>query len=215
MSAMASLAFVLLLLCDVHLLAGSRLRALIRTVAYQGVLLACLPLLLPQEVISATHLWLLAIGVGLIKGVIVPRLLVDALRSTDTDREVQPLVGYNISLLLGVGMLVLSVWVGGLPALAPVTRWPLMAPVAVFTLLAGLFLVVSRRQALTQGLGYLVFENGIYAFGMSALPEQHLLVEMGVLFDLVVGVLVMSLMVSQLNRDLGHSDVSRLHELQG
>ena len=55
----------------------------------------------------------------------------------------------------------------------------LIVPVAFFTIMSGLFLIVSRRKALTQVLGYLVLENGIYAFGVALVDKQPLLVELG------------------------------------
>ena len=207
--------FVLLLICDIRLLAGSRLRALIQTVALQGVLLATLPLLLDGDGLSAIHVQSLAAAVALIKGWVIPRSLQRALRATDAHREVEPWFGFNLSLLVSLVILAASVAIGHSIALPGTHAHPLLAPVAFTTLLSGLYLVMARRQALTQVVGYLVFENGIYAFGVVVLHSQPLLVEMGVLFDLVVGILVMGLVVFQLERRLGHSDAGRLDRLRG
>jgi len=206
---------VLLLICDIRLLAGSRLRALIQTVALQGVLLATLPLLLEGGGLSTAHVQSLAAGVALIKGWVIPRSLRRALRETDAQREVEPLFGFNLSLLVSLVILATSVWISHGVAFPGAVKYPLLTPVAFSTLLSGLYLVMARRQALTQVVGYLVFENGIYAFGVVVLHDQPLLVEMGVLFDLVVGVLVMGLVVFQLERRLGHSDAGRLDRLRG
>ena len=56
----------------------------------------------------------------------------------------------------------------------------LIVPTALFTIFTGVFLIVARRKALTQCLGYLVIENGIYCFGVAAVGEVPALVELGV-----------------------------------
>jgi hydrogenase-4 component E len=55
---------------------------------------------------------------------------------------------------------------GRLPLPVP-AKSSLVVPLALFTSMVGLFAVISRRKALTQILGYLVMENGIYAFGLA------------------------------------------------
>ena len=63
---------------------------------------------------------------------------------------------------------------------------------------------------MTQALGYLVFENGIYGFGIAVAGEAPLLVEMGVLLDLFVAVFVMGIIIFHIQRDFSHIDVDRL-----
>ena len=215
MTPLASILFVMMLACDLRLVAGSRLRSLIQTVALQGVVLAGFPLLLPRGGISLEHAAALALAVAVIKGVVIPKLLLRALHSTSTQREVQPLVGYNLSLLVALALLLLSAWLAQQIALTRANVPLLLDSVAFFTLFCGLFLVMARRQALTQIVGYLVFENGIYAFGVALLDQQALLVEMGVLFDLVVAILVMGLVVLRMEEQLGHSDSGLLRRLRG
>ena len=87
---------------------------------------------------------------------------------------------------------------------------PLLVPTALLTGLTGLFLVVARGKAIVQALGYLVFENGIYAFGLAIAHEEPLLVQLGVLLDLLVAVFVMGIIVFRIQRDFEHIDVGRL-----
>lgn len=80
-------------------------------------------------------------------------------------------------------------------------------------MLVGFFLIVSRRIALSQVLGYLVLENGIYILGVALVHEQPFLVELGVLLDVFVGVFVMGIMMFHINREFDHIDVHRLAKL--
>ena len=74
-------------------------------------------------------------------------------------------------------------------------------------------LIVSRRKALTQVLGYLVMENGIYAFGVGLVPGTPVLVELGILLDVLVAVFVMGITIFHINREFEHLDTSRLTTL--
>jgi hydrogenase-4 component E len=87
-------------------------------------------------------------------------------------------------------------------------------PVALTTILCGFLLIVSRRQALSQVVGYLVLENGIYIFGTALAHEEPLLVEMGVLLDVLVAVLVMGVAVFHISREFHHIDVDQLSQLK-
>ncbi|HSV94053.1 MAG TPA: NADH-quinone oxidoreductase subunit K, partial [Desulfobacterales bacterium] len=86
--------------------------------------------------------------------------------------------------------------------------------VALFTTAVGLMVIVSRRKAVTQVLGYLAMENGIYAFGMAFAIQEPLLVEMGVLLDVFAGVLVMGIAIYNISREFDHIDTDRLTALK-
>jgi hydrogenase-4 component E len=90
----------------------------------------------------------------------------------------------------------------------------LIVPVAFFTIMSGLFLIVSRRKALTQVLGYLVLENGIYAFGVALVDKQPMLVEMGILLDIFVAIFVMGIAIFHINREFDHIDTDKLSGLR-
>ncbi|PJC48561.1 MAG: hypothetical protein CO035_02865 [Candidatus Omnitrophica bacterium CG_4_9_14_0_2_um_filter_42_8] len=69
-------------------------------------------------------------------------------------------------------------------------------------------------KALTQIIGYLILENGIYFFGSILLGEQPLLVELAVLLDVFVAVFVMGIAVFHINREFDHIDTHKLSELK-
>ena len=116
---------------------------------------------------------------------------------------------------IGVVMLAASFGLGAHLPLPASSVPALVVPVAFFNLFSGLFLIIGRRTALTQVLGYLVMENGIYAFGMTFVSRQSMLVELGVLLDLAVGVFVMVLLIFHISRQFEHTDVDRLNHLKG
>lgn len=90
-----------------------------------------------------------------------------------------------------------------------------MIAVSLFSIMVGLFMIVARRLAITQVLGYLAMENGIYTFGLAFAEKEPLLVEMGILLDVFVGVFIMGIMIYHINREFDHIDTDRLSELKG
>lgn len=157
---------------------------------------------------------ILALASTGLKGIAFPWLLSRALRDAGVRREIEPFVGYNLSLLIGTAALAASLWLSArLPRPNPEVS-SLVVPVALFTTMAGLFLIVSRRKALTQVLGYLVLENGIYSFGVGLVEGTPMLVELGVLLDLFVAVFVMGIAVFHINREFDHIDTDRLTALK-
>jgi hydrogenase-4 component E len=89
-----------------------------------------------------------------------------------------------------------------------------LVPVALFTTMVGLLVIVGRKKAVMQALGYLVMENGIYAFGLAFAVEEPLLVEMGVLLDVFVAVFVMGIAIHHISREFDHIDTDRLSALK-
>jgi hydrogenase-4 component E len=204
---------ILLFLTNLRLLGLSRLGASIRTVAVQGVLLGLLALAAHAGDLTA-HVLALAVGATVLKSIVFPRMLFRALREAKVRREVEPFIGYTMSLLASAVMLAVSLWVGArLPLLAS-ARSSLLLPVALFNILVGLFVIVSRRKALMQVLGYLVMENGIYAIGVALAHDAPLLVELGNLLDIFLAVFVMGIAIFHINREFDHIDTDRLATLK-
>jgi hydrogenase-4 component E len=196
------------------LLGTSRIGACIRWLSFQGIVLGLVPLILHEDGISLRAV-LLSGGNIAMKGVVFPWLLLRIRARAEFSREVDPFVGYIASILFGILALTLSVWLGleMKPALA---RAPFaMLVSSIFLILVGLFLIIARKKALMQVIGYLVLENGIFLFGVITVVGTPLLVELGVLLDAFVGVFVMGIAVFHINREFGSMDIDRLTALRG
>ncbi|MBI2931203.1 MAG: hydrogenase [Planctomycetes bacterium] len=214
MSLLIESAMVLLVLTNLTLLGLSRLRSCIRVVAVQGIVLGLLPLAAHADDL-APRIILLAGGTVALKGFVFPWMLLRALRVANVRHEVEPIVGYTLSIVIGIAGFGMSLWVGSRLTIPGAAAPPLVLPVALFTILVGLFVIVSRRKALTQVLGYLVLENGMYAFGIVLVGEIPMLVELGVLLDVFVAVLVMGIAIYHISREYDHIDVDELDALRG
>jgi len=213
MTAILDAILILLLLTNLRLLGSSRLNVCIHTVAWQAVLLGILPVISHGGALTGRVAMIALVSTALKAGVL-PWLLRKAVRKANVLREVEPILGFTTSLLVGVVLLGVALHVGARLPQPNTAASPFLIPVALFTMMVGLLVIVSRVKAITQVLGYLAMENGIYAFGMAFAIEEPLLVEMGILLDVFVAVLVMGIIIHHISREVDHIDTDRLSMLK-
>ncbi len=193
-------------------LASSRLPSVIRAAAAQGMILGVLPLLAEAE--FHWMVGLVAVGTVAVKGFVIPGLLRRALRAASIDREVEPLIGYVPSLLLGAGAMIAAVGLAGALPLRPEHAGSLLVPGSFATIVSGLLLLIGRTKAIVQVCGYLILENGIYLFGLLLIQSTPLVVEAGILLDLTVAVFVIGIIVDRIQREFDSLDTRKLTVLR-
>jgi len=216
MHAWLELTVVLLILANFRMLGTSRVNVCIQVVAGQALLLAVAALLANLGNLTPQLLIMVAVSTVLKAGV-MPAMLRRAVRESGASREVEPFIGFTTSLLAGAALLGLCFYLAAALDRATLTTMPgsgLLIPVAMFTIITGLLVIVSRRKAVTQVAGYLTMENGIYAFGMAFAIREPLLVAMGVLLDVFAAVFVMGIAIYHISREFDHMDTDRLAELK-
>ncbi len=193
-------------------LASSRMPSIIRIEAAQGMVLGVLPLLLEPE--SSALVMAVAAAVVGVKGFVIPGLLRRAMRAANIDREVEPLLGFVPSLLLGAAATVGALALGLALPLMPEHAQLLLVPGAFATVICGLVLLMGRTKAISQVCGFLMLENGIYLFGLLLLGSTPLLVEAGILLDLTVAVFVIGIIVDRIQREFDTLDTRKLTALR-
>lgn len=189
-------------------LGSSRLPGIIRTIAVQGVVLGVLPLLIEPG--FGWMVALLALVTVAVKGFVIPTLLRRAMRTARIGREMEPFIGFVPSLLLGAVGTVAAVAVAHTLPMRPGDEGTLIVPGALASIFAGFILLVGRGKAISQVCGFLILENGIYLFGMLLLRSMPLLVESGILLDLVVAVFVIGIIVDRIQRTFDSLDTRKL-----
>ena len=203
---------VLVVLLGVGVLAASRLATSIRLVAAQGVLLGLLPPLLHHG-FGNLHLMLFATGAIAVKAGLMPWLLMRAMREAEIRREAEPFIGFSASLILA-GLLVMGAFLLAEELPVPTGGALLLVGSALATLALGALVMVSRKKAVTQVLGYLLLENGVYLFGQTLTGTVPVLVELGILLDVLAGVFVMGIAIFHINRAFDHVSVPELTALR-
>jgi hydrogenase-4 component E len=203
---------ILALAVNFFALGVSRIRAVVSAVAFQGIVLGILPLLLHGE-IGFRGITLVIVAIAL-KGFIIPWFLIHAMREADIQHEVTPFVNYMSSLLLAaVGTGLALLFSSTLP-LAEEHTHLLIVPASLATVWTGFLLLTTRKKAIMQVLGYLVLENGIFLFGLLLLQAMPFLVEIGVLLDLFTGVFVMGIIIHHISREFSSLSTEHLSELK-
>jgi len=193
-------------------LGSGRLPAIIRVMSVQGVVLGVMPLLLEYSFDWVVAL--VALVTVAVKGFVIPSLLRRAMRTAKIEREDEPLIGFVPSLLLGAGGTIAAIAGARMLPLLPEHAGTLLVPGAMASVMTGLILLIGRVKAISQVCGYLILENGIYIFGLLLIHSTPLLVESGILLDLVVGVFVIGIIVDRIQRAFDSLDTRKLTVLR-
>lgn len=205
MQALGELLVILLILLNFRLLGTSQLGTAINTIAIQALVLCAFPILTAPAMPGVWTMVMVGLAI-VIKAGVLPTLVRRAMNDTGVVRELEPLVGYGFSVFIGAGILVLSVLAAQPLRVPGGATAQLLVPGTLFTILTGLFLIVARRKAITQVIGFLAMENGIYMFGVTFAVKEPWLVQAGVLLDVFAAVFVMGIIIHRINREFDHID---------
>ncbi|MFA4943275.1 MAG: hydrogenase [Lentisphaeria bacterium] len=203
---------VIILVLNIFSLGTSRILAVIHAVAAQGILLGLLPLLVHGHL--SPPVALVAAATVILKGALIPGIMTRALREAQIKREMEPLIGLLPSLILGALATAGALLFANRLPLASGHGQTLLVPAAIATILVGFILLTTRFKAISQAIGYLVLENGIFIFGMLLAEAMPLVVEMGMLLDLFVGIFVTCIIVNHINRAFASMDTRHLVTLK-
>lgn len=202
----------LVLVCAFVVLWRRGLVAIVRTLTVQGAALAALALLLglheddPEPIVVAA-LFLV------VKGVVIPRVLLRIVRGSDETREVEPLVNVPASLVAAAVLTMLAyATTRDVVALNP-TAETRAVPIGVAVILIGFFVLVTRRKAVTQVVGFLLLDNGIAVVALLATAGVPLVVELGVALDVLLAVLILQVLTTRMRAKFGGLDLDQLREL--
>ncbi|MFF4548480.1 hypothetical protein [Streptomyces sp. NPDC001435] len=211
------------LLAAVIVLWRRELASIVRVFALQGIALAAIAVLLGAHE-ERWDLIAVGLGIGALRAGLLPYLMRRALAALTQDRrwhgdggaetrETQPLVNVAASLLTAA-LLTLLAYAVARPLTelnpTPATR---ALPVGLAVVLIGFFVLVTRRRALAQVVGFLLLDNGITATAFLATSGVPLIVELGVSFDVLLAVLVLQILTTRMRAAFGTTDIDDLREL--
>jgi hydrogenase-4 component E len=188
------------------------LRTMLWGLALQTALMGLVALLHGAQ-IHAQHYMLMAGVVIAVKAVMIPAFLCWITGRIDVRRDKGAGINPSLALFIGCGALALGYFAA--PQIAgSLSENPGTAGMAMALGLIGMLLMLTRRLAISQVMGFLVLENGIFLYALTQTNGMPLMVEMGVVFDVLVGVMVAGLVIFRLNRSFEHVDVTKLTGLR-
>ena len=163
-------------------------------------------------------LWHLVVGGVLAlgaKAIVYPLVLRQMLRASSVTVERRPYVGPRVSLMAAIGIVFASGAATSNLALAASVGGTRALPAAIAAMLTGLFLMMSRRKALSLLVGLLVFENGLSLAAFALTYGMPLVVELGILFDLLIAIVVGWVYARRMLRVFGSLSTDKLRSLRG
>ena len=208
-----------------HLLAGSmlvlsflllyqdRITAVLNVFALQAIALA-LSVAWQAFIQDALHLLVTAAIALILKGVVIPTALHRIVRRLGIHREIEQVIGAGPTMLAGLGLVALSILlvlpVGG--NISVLVREDLAFALAV--ILIGMLMMITRRNAVTQIVGFMSLENGLVlaATGAKGMP---LVVEISVAFSVLIAFIVFGIFVFRIRERFDTVDVSALDRFRG
>jgi hydrogenase-4 component E len=216
---MITLMAALILVLQILMIAQRGLVTAIRAFGVQSFLLASIATTIAYFN-GAPHIYAVAFLTLICKAILLPVVLERMITKIDIRREIEPFVNVPISVIVS-GLLTLLAYIVAEslhrpdePA-GPATLGHNVLAVAIAVFLLGFFMMVNRRKALSQVLGLLTLENGLFLAAISLTYGMPLIVEIGIFFDVLVAAMVLGILMYRIRETFESMDVSRLSRLKG
>jgi len=190
------------------------LPAIVRLLAWQGVALAAVPLVRGVHEDDAA-LIVVGMAVLVLRAIVLPWLLARAVGAEPRgQREATPLINTATSLLIAAALTVAAFAVSQPMANLEPSATTNAVPAAFGVILIALFVMTTRRHAVSQAAGFLMLDNGIAATAFLLTAGVPLIVELGASLDVLFAVIVIGVLTGRLRRTFGGADLDQLQELR-
>src|SRR5208282_2514552 len=177
-----------ILLTAIAMNAFRRLESYLRAYILNSWLLSLL-IAIVAFMVGETHLYIASVTTLVSKGIIIPMLLKKIVREMDITYDDEPYISNTLSLAI--------------------------AGILVAVVLIGLLIMITRKKAITQVIGLLCMENGLFLAGFSLTFGMPIIIELGVLFDMLMGVIILGIFSIQIKRAFASADLDKLTILKG
>ena len=203
----------LLLFTTILILAASQVYRAIYAVAAQSLFIAIAGAVLATAT-GNRDLWVIAGITLVVKATLLPWVLYWVVQRMNVRREIEPVIPIAATLALAVAVVVMSFHLSA--SLGPVRQAITgnALPVGIALTLLGVLVMATQKKALTQMVGLFVCENGIFFTAMAVTQGMPLIIEIGVILDVILAVLVMAIMVLRV-RSTVDADIADLDRLRG
>lgn len=204
---------VLMLMSTIVLIGSSRLRVCIWAYALRSFVLALVSGLIAY--FSGIHHIYVATGVSIaLKVIVIPGFLFYIINKIKIKEDVESFINYTLSLLIACGLILIAYY-----STESILKFENVfmrhcLPVSLAITLLGFFVMISRKKAITQILGLLAMEDGLFFAALSTSYGMPLVVELGIFFDILVSVIIMGIYVYRIKETFDTIDTDVLRELR-
>ncbi len=212
-SKMVQLIIALILVSTFLILGSTRLYSCVRAFGIQSFLLACVAGIVAYST-GKNDIYIVAVLTLVIKAAVIPYIFIYIIREIKVKREIELYVNVSPSLIIGGVLVVISYYlIRSINIISELSSFALSASMSLVSI--GLFVMISRKKAIMQMLGILIMENGLFLGAISLTYGMPLLVELGIFFDVLIGVLIMGILIFRINRTFESIDTDMLKTLIG
>lgn len=207
------LLIALILVSTFMILGSTRLYSCVRAFGIQSFLLACVAGIVAYST-GKNDLYVISALTLIIKAAIIPYIFIYIIREIKVKREIELYVNISPSLIIGGVLVVISYYlIKSINIISELSSFALTASMSLVSI--GLFVMISRKKAIMQMLGILIMENGLFLGAISLTYGMPLLVELGIFFDVLIGVLIMGILIFRINKTFESIDTDLLKTLIG
>ena len=203
----------LLLLVSFAMLSQRRVVTMVNLLALQGVILLAATLLLAWRT-GERHLYVSAALTLALKVIFLPWLLHRLIRKLDVYWDTDPLLNITGTMLAGLVVVVFAFGLAQPIAALASTATRSSVGIAVAVILLAFLTMITRRKAMSQVIGFLSMENGLFFGAMSATYGMPMIVELGVALDVLVAMLVLGVFFFQIREQFDSLDLQNLESLK-
>ncbi|KAB2945044.1 MAG: hypothetical protein OIN84_20480 [Candidatus Methanoperedens sp.] len=212
-SKIMQLLIAFILVSTFMILGSTRLYSCVRAFGIQSFLLACVAGIVAYST-GKYDIYIVALLTLIIKSAVIPYIFIYIIREIKVKREIELYVNISPSLIIGGTLVVISYYlIRSISIISELSSLALSASMSLVSI--GLFIMISRKKALMQMLGILIMENGLFLGAISLTNGMPLLVELGIFFDVLIGVLIMGILIFRINKTFESIDTDLLKNLIG
>jgi len=200
----------LTLLISFALLAQHRMLSVLHWFAAQGILLAITAAVVAYST-GEHELYISAIMTFLLKGMLLPWMLWRAIRKLHVHREVEPLMNNGMTVVIAVGVTLFSFHIiAPIEVLSDLMTRNSMA-IATACVLLSMLMMITRKKAITQVIGFLAVENSLFFAAIGATNGMPLVVEIGIAFDVLIAALIFGLFFFHINNTFDSMEIDTMN----
>lgn len=203
----------LILLFAFVLVAGVRMHQIVRAYTLSSLALGLLAAAVAYHT-RADHIYIVAILTIVLKVIVIPRFLDYTVDRIKVKKEIEPLISIPGSLLICGALTFVSYYISS-PIIAQgdvITKNCLAISLAV--VLIGFFVIIARRKAMTEIVGLLMMENGLFLAAISLTYGMPMIVEIGIFFDVLVAAIIMGIFAFKINHTFETVDTTFMRRLR-
>ncbi len=205
---------MMLVIASFWMLASPQIGACIRAYATHSFFLAAI-----TAVIASTnhveHLMVSAVLTLVLKTIVIPHVFFRIILRLGIRKEIESYINIPFSLLLAVLLVFVSFYVTREGKILNPVSLGEFIPLAVSTVFFGMLMMTTRKKAISQVLGLLLIENGLFLMGVTMTFGMPLLVEIGIFFDVLVAWLIMGIFVFKIRGAFESINVDDMTALKG